>query len=425
MNQTHKILPVYTSDVSGVCSALYELGGMVVMHDPSGCNSTYNTHDEIRWYEKDSLIFISALTERDALMGNDRKFYEDVLDTAKELKPKFVAVTNSPIPYMMGTDFPALMGKLERELGIPCFYVPANGMHDYTMGAGRAFLGVAKRLVNAEYTSAVKHCVNVIGMTPLDYAAPGSTKGICRILEGAGYRVNSVWALDAPAEDIEKSAEAAVNLVVSSTGLLAAKYLQERFGIPYVAGTPVGDFTGVLIRALEEAEAGKMTKAAYLEPAIRSEPAAGTEAPTISEPAARAEESVRTEQSARHGQSVNSGIGGGKAPGRVRDVCTLIGEPVVMGSFAAAVRLGRGMETRVLCPTEIHDGLIGEADTAVHGEEETAALLHEGDIIVADPMYRHICPPDVSFWELPTVALSGRIYLKKIPGIPGLQFGGM
>ena len=74
MRQSYRIIPIYTADVSGVCSALYELGGMTVMHDPSGCNSTYNTHDEIRWYDQDSLIFISGLTEIDAILGNDRKF---------------------------------------------------------------------------------------------------------------------------------------------------------------------------------------------------------------------------------------------------------------------------------------------------------------------------------------------------------------
>ena len=31
MRQSYKIIPVYTADVSGVCSALYELGGMVVI----------------------------------------------------------------------------------------------------------------------------------------------------------------------------------------------------------------------------------------------------------------------------------------------------------------------------------------------------------------------------------------------------------
>ena len=58
-----KIISCYTADTSGVCSALYELGGMVVVHDASGCNSTYATHDEPRWYDMDSMIYISALTE--------------------------------------------------------------------------------------------------------------------------------------------------------------------------------------------------------------------------------------------------------------------------------------------------------------------------------------------------------------------------
>ena len=54
------------------------------MHDPSGCNSTYNTHDEIRWYDQDSLIFISGLTDIDAIMGNDEKFLQDIEEAAKE-----------------------------------------------------------------------------------------------------------------------------------------------------------------------------------------------------------------------------------------------------------------------------------------------------------------------------------------------------
>ena len=73
MKQVSVTLSTYTADVSGVCSALYELGGMVVIHDPSGCNSTYNTHDEPRWYDMDSLIFISGLSQMDAIMGNDDK----------------------------------------------------------------------------------------------------------------------------------------------------------------------------------------------------------------------------------------------------------------------------------------------------------------------------------------------------------------
>ena len=63
MKEAYRILPVCAGDVSGIASALYELGGMVVIHDPSGCNSTYNTHDEIRWYDQESYIFISPSLE--------------------------------------------------------------------------------------------------------------------------------------------------------------------------------------------------------------------------------------------------------------------------------------------------------------------------------------------------------------------------
>ena len=147
MRQAYRIIPVYTADVSGVCSALYELGGMVVMHDPSGCNSTYNTHDEIRWYDQDSLIYITGLTEIDAILGNDEKFIRDIEEAAEQLKPKFIALAGSPIPYMNGTDFPALAQIIEEDTGIPTFAVPTNGMHDYVRGAGMALEAVAEKLV--------------------------------------------------------------------------------------------------------------------------------------------------------------------------------------------------------------------------------------------------------------------------------------
>ena len=36
MKQTTRIIPCYAADTSGVCAALYELGGMVAVHDASG-----------------------------------------------------------------------------------------------------------------------------------------------------------------------------------------------------------------------------------------------------------------------------------------------------------------------------------------------------------------------------------------------------
>ena len=54
MNRYARIISTHSADVFGVCSALFELRGRTIMHDASGCNSTYTTHDEPRWYDMDS-----------------------------------------------------------------------------------------------------------------------------------------------------------------------------------------------------------------------------------------------------------------------------------------------------------------------------------------------------------------------------------
>lgn len=129
MKHVARILSTYSADTFGVCSALYELGGMIVIHDPSGCNSTYTTHDEPRWFAEPSQIFISALTEQDAILGNDSKLIADIAEAAKDLRPRFICLIPSQIAHMIATDCRAICRILEKKTGIPAFTLPTNSMH--------------------------------------------------------------------------------------------------------------------------------------------------------------------------------------------------------------------------------------------------------------------------------------------------------
>ena len=227
MKKTYRILPVYTGDVSGFASALYELGGMCVIHDPSGCNSTYNTHDEIRWYDKESLIYISGLNDIDAITGNDDKLIENIVYAAGEMKPKFIALANSPLPYLNGTDFKGICRILEQKTGLPCFYVQTNAMHDYSAGASAAYLAFAKKFLKPlPKRAGNKPGANILGATPLDHAAT-------RFEMSDEYEIVSNWSYGTSFEEAVKATSADVNIVVSSAGLAAARYMQEEFGIPY------------------------------------------------------------------------------------------------------------------------------------------------------------------------------------------------
>lgn len=370
MRQTYRIIPIYTSDVSGVCSALYELGGMVVIHDPSGCNSTYNTHDEIRWYDQDSLIFISGLTEIDAVMGNDEKFLSDIKETAGELHPKFIALVSSPIPFMNGTDFPALAKVLETETGIPAFAVPTNGMHDYVYGAGKALEEIARRFVpeQMEDRNGSERTVNLLGATPLDFGPISKVEELKKNLEQYGWKTISTWAMGDSLEDLAQAGKAEMNLVISSVGLMAAKMLKEKYGTPYVIGTPYKEYAERISEALEKR----------------------IQIPAIED---RRRENLQ-------------------GTGNSEKIITLIGEPVTIGSLAAIIERRYHYKTRILCPLENAEGLLGEHDLKICGEEEMENALKNAQIVVADPLYRPICPIECEFYERAHIAFSGRMFLK-------------
>ena len=369
MNRTNRILPVYAGDVSGACSALFELGGMVVIHDPSGCNSTYNTHDETRWYDHDSLIFISALMERDAILGNDDKLVRDVIDAAHELHPRFIALCNSPIPYITGTDFAALCRIIERETGIPCLYVRTNGMHDYVIGAGNAFAEVARRFVAPGALAASGRSLNILGATPLDFCEEGAIEAMRAFAETAGFSVTSCWAMGSTLDELACAAQANVNLVVAASGLATAKVLRERFGTPYVVGTPVAGFEDALARALHEAATSG----------------------TCSYPC----RDLRT--ASQDGTAC------------------IVGDPVVCGSRAAVFERANKTALRVLCPTEAAPELLAPTDVRVDGEEEAEAALAQAHHVWADRLYQPICPSGAELTAVPHLAFSGRNALTAMP----------
>lgn len=379
MKQTARILSTYSADTFGVCSALYELGGMVVIHDPSGCNSTYTTHDEPRWFSKPSQIFVSALTEQDAILGNDAKLIADIEAAAKELQPRFICLIPSQIAHMIATDCRAICRILEKKTGIPAFTLPTNSMHYYERGiyfALQKLAGLAcqslpeldaapapaapswlseKNLARFVQAKAPL-CVNVLGATPLDFAMNGSIGSIRHWLEARGCRVTSCWAMGSDLDAILASHRADLNLVVSYGGLGAARVLRERAGIPYLVGLPFPQ----------------------LQP-------------------------IDTPSNALAGRPAY-----------------IIGETVFAESLARALEAALGLPQAAITtivPMETDSALLQPGTLCLTDECELVPTLREAGLIIADPLYKSICPSSAAFVPLPHLAFSGRLYEKDIPDL--------
>ncbi len=368
MKQTARIISIHAADTSGVCSMLYELGGMVVVHDASGCNSTYSTHDEPRWYRQDSMIYISALTETDAILGNDEKLIGDVVSAAKDLSPRFIALCGAPVPLLAGTDFPAIAAEVESRTGIPAFGLHTSGMHSYLTGAAEALEAVVSRFCTDEFPRTDAPSANIIGATPLDFSINGTMESIVGWLNNSCFELVSCMAMGSTLDDIRRASAAHVNLVVSSCGIAAAELLRKRFGTPWVAGVPLGEsFPAMLASALKDA--------------IKSGECAL--------PCAERDAS---------------------APGKK---LAIPGEMIFSGSLARAIELDTGSPCRVLCPLEAEDRLLAPGDIRIFDEDAAADAFAASSGVIADPMYAPVCPPDVPFHRFPHEAFSGRCYRKE------------
>ena len=370
MKQTSRILSTYSADAFGVASMLFELGGMVIIHDASGCNSTYTTHDEPRWFDMDSMLFVSAISELEAIMGDDNKLIEDIVTEAKRFHPRFIAIAGTPIPAMTGFDAESVAFQIENETGIPAFGFSTTGMKTYVSGASMALRAIVERFSIKEITPSGNRVLNIIGLTPLDFSTNGQCESLRELFEKNGWTVNATLAMNTTWESIENIRSASVNLVVSSTGRATAEYLKETFGTPYLEAVPYGSqLTGKILETLSLLADGKEAAIDFNDP-------------------------------------------------ETEDGCFIIGEEISSLSLAKALALETNRHFSVLCPT--NDGpKLRSCDRYTPYEEDIDDALRGAGTVISDPIYRNVLTEKAAFIALPHEAYSGRIFRKDIPNLIG------
>ena len=470
--QTHVFTSTYTADVSGVCSALYELGGMTVIHDPSGCNSTYSTHDEPRWFDTDSLMFVSGLDEMTAVLGDDNVLIDDVTHAVQDLKPRFVTLCSGSIPHIIAFDCKGVAHLLEKRTGVPMLPVATTGNRSYVAGVGAALTEWVKRFADPlespyrvgssgspdcsantlEGAAGPESCavkklngaadpeacgnesfsVNLLGVTPLDFSINGNVDAMRKVFEDAGIPVNCCAAMGESFDSLRHIFRASVNVVVSSCGRRLARYMEQTAGIPYVEGTPIGAYGAARLpelvkeayakkrASLEEDSHGALDGTSGTAESASAQGASGS----AELPSSRgASGSLRMLLAKKKGDSEGIHLWKGNPAHDCWDVpdgqILIIGEEVFAQSLAAAINqltpdFRHGLQAFAVWPDVDHG----------FPEDVLAELIRKSRYIIGDPLYRTI-PHDSTqntFVDFPHEAYSGRIFRDRIPVFIGKDY---
>lgn len=256
-------LPPFSPDYSGVCSALFPLNCLTVIHDGAGCTGNYTGYDEPRWFHSNSPIYCSGLREIDAILGDDEKLIRKVLDALElleEKKPEMIALVGSPVPMVIGADMEGIAAEIEHRTGIRSFGFSATGLRYYIHGIEMVDKKIIRRIL--EESSVIpqrrEKSVNILGATPLDFGKTGTIEDMMQLLTERGHEMNTVFWNCRTIDEIEASVHASCNIVVSVAGMWLAKYMETEYGIPYVTGLPYGEaYTEIWLEKLKQCMQGR------------------------------------------------------------------------------------------------------------------------------------------------------------------------
>ena len=222
-------LPPFAPDTAGAAAVLYPLGGMTVIVDAGGCAGNICGFDEPRWQEdaEPSAVFSAGLRDMDAIMGRDANLVAKIREATAELTVSFVGLVSTPVPAIIATDFRAVCRMVEKETGLPAIAVRTDGTRLYDRGASAACDALVQKFTAPRPHDAPRTGLGVLGLTPLDFSRE-ERASLHALLGREDTPIRFFDRLD----DFREAARLKELLVISPTGLKAARRLQRQWSIP-------------------------------------------------------------------------------------------------------------------------------------------------------------------------------------------------
>lgn len=230
-------LPPFSPDSSGFASALSGTDGMGLVDDVRGCSGNYYGSEETR-RGIPVRVFVSQLGNEDAILGTEGVLLRRCGELAKQLAPEFVLLCSSPIASLIGTDLEGAAGRLGKQLGLPTAWVDLSGHDSYEVGLSATLKVMARALSQPGQT--LPGTVNLLGPNYLDWCNEDMAALRGWAEQEGGLAVTAVYGGEARLAQLRESGRAAVNWVMSASGLEAARWMKEQYGIPFFRGAPFG-----------------------------------------------------------------------------------------------------------------------------------------------------------------------------------------
>ncbi|QTV77853.1 nitrogenase component 1 [Phascolarctobacterium sp. Marseille-Q4147] len=241
-----RFLPTPSDRMGIIWSLLAVQGAIVLEYGPAG-----TTHYSMGLYGGLGLrfqnrMFTTHMSEDDVVMGDVTRLEDAIVELDKSYAPKVIFVVASSVTAVIGTDIKGVCRYMQNEVKAKLVAFEQGGFRgDYSIGLAETYKLLVRNLPKKDVAQEAG-VYNIIGASAWRYRMASDIWEVKSLLDEAlGLSCNACLCCDTSVEELEDMGLAQVNIVLGNEGLAAAKYLQEKFGTPYVYAVPYG-YSGTL-----------------------------------------------------------------------------------------------------------------------------------------------------------------------------------
>lgn len=218
------------SSIEGAC--IIEFGPAGTTHYGIEVVGSLNGDDKAK-------IYSTHMDQSDITFGKYDRLEKSILEVDENMKPKYIFVMASSVSSVIGADVSSVCTMLEDKVSANLIPITTAGFKDdYNVGVENALMMIVKNMVKSREELNIEESnqrYNIIGSNIDKYNFLSDVNELERMMDVIfDKKVNTTFTAYTSVEQIERASLASLNIVIRKEGLKAAKFMEKKFGIPYV-----------------------------------------------------------------------------------------------------------------------------------------------------------------------------------------------
>lgn len=236
-----RFLPTPSDRMGILWSLLSVEGSVIVEYGPAG-----TTHYSMGLFgelgiDQENRLFSTHMSEDDVVMGDVTRLENALIEVDEGYHPKVIFVVASSVSAIIGTDLRGVCAYMQEKVNARLIAFEQGGFRgDYSIGIKEAYRLLVEQIAEPAVEKQ-PDTYNIFGASAWSYRNASDVNEIKRLMKEAfGMECHACLCHATSAEAIRTMGCAEINLVLRDEALLAAKYLQDKCGMPFVEGAPYG-----------------------------------------------------------------------------------------------------------------------------------------------------------------------------------------